>query len=146
METKGKKKFDIAMMNDRFEYEQEERDGVLIFTLIGSLDIGTVSSVRANIEPLLSSGQHKVLFDLYDLKQVDSSGVTAFIVIFKRVRSNKGDMKILAQMLKNIEAQYGEVKFNAPLVVAPPTYNIVDELKAEAEKKENEIFFIKEEK
>jgi len=94
LETKGKKKFDIAMMNDRFEYEQEERDGVLIFTLIGSLDIGTVSSVRANIEPLLSSGQHKVLFDLYDLKQVDSSGVTAFIVIFKRVRSNKGDMKI----------------------------------------------------
>ena len=46
---------------------------------------------------------------------------------------HKGDMKILAQMLKNIEAQYGEVKFNAPLVVAPPTYNIVDELKAEGD-------------
>ncbi|WP_299619962.1 bifunctional aconitate hydratase 2/2-methylisocitrate dehydratase [uncultured Tenacibaculum sp.] len=46
---------------------------------------------------------------------------------------HKGDMKILAQMLKNIEAQQGEVKFNAPLVVAPPTYNIVDELKAEGD-------------
>jgi aconitate hydratase 2/2-methylisocitrate dehydratase len=42
-------------------------------------------------------------------------------------------MKILAQMLKNVEAQKGEVKFNAPLVVAPPTYNIVDELKAEGD-------------
>jgi aconitate hydratase 2/2-methylisocitrate dehydratase len=46
---------------------------------------------------------------------------------------HKGDMKILAQMLKNVEAQNGEVKFNAPLVVAPPTYNIVDELKAEGD-------------
>lgn len=46
---------------------------------------------------------------------------------------HKGDMKILAQMLKNVEAQKGAVKFNAPLVVAPPTYNIVDELKAEGD-------------
>lgn len=46
---------------------------------------------------------------------------------------HKGDMKILAQMLKNIETQQGKVEFNAPLVVAPPTYNIVDELKAEGD-------------
>ena len=46
---------------------------------------------------------------------------------------HKGDMKILAQMLKNIEAQQGKVEFNSPLVVAPPTYNIVDELKAEGD-------------
>lgn len=45
---------------------------------------------------------------------------------------HKGDMKIIAQMLKNLEKD-GEVKFNAPLVVAPPTYNIVDELKAEGD-------------
>lgn len=46
---------------------------------------------------------------------------------------HKGDMKILAQMLKNIEEQHGKVEFKAPLVVAPPTYNIVDELKAEGD-------------
>ncbi|WP_281323417.1 bifunctional aconitate hydratase 2/2-methylisocitrate dehydratase [Flavobacterium aestivum] len=46
---------------------------------------------------------------------------------------HKGDMKILAQMLKNIETQKGKVEFQAPLVVAPPTYNIVDELKAEGD-------------
>lgn len=46
---------------------------------------------------------------------------------------HKGDMKILAHMLKNVEAQYGKVEFKAPLVVAPPTYNIVDELKAEGD-------------
>jgi len=46
---------------------------------------------------------------------------------------HKGDMKILAQMLKNIDEQNGKVEFKAPLVVAPPTYNIVDELKAEGD-------------
>ena len=46
---------------------------------------------------------------------------------------HKGDMKILAQMLKNIEDLHGRVEFKAPLVVAPPTYNIVDELKAEGD-------------
>lgn len=46
---------------------------------------------------------------------------------------HKGDMQILAQMLKNVEAQQGKVDFQAPLVVAPPTYNIVDELKAEGD-------------
>ncbi len=46
---------------------------------------------------------------------------------------HKGDMKIVVQILRNIEAQQGKVEFNAPLVVAPPTYNIVDELKAEGD-------------
>ena len=46
---------------------------------------------------------------------------------------HKGDMKILAQMLKNIDAQQGKVEFKSPLVVAPPTYNIVDELKSEGD-------------
>lgn len=46
---------------------------------------------------------------------------------------HKGDVKIVAQMLKNLEKQFGEVKFKAPLVVAAPTYNIIDELKAEGD-------------
>ncbi|MDG1071377.1 MAG: bifunctional aconitate hydratase 2/2-methylisocitrate dehydratase [Akkermansiaceae bacterium] len=46
---------------------------------------------------------------------------------------HKGDLKILSQMLRNLEAQNGEIKFNAPLVVAAPTYNIIDELKAEGD-------------
>ncbi|WP_299781978.1 bifunctional aconitate hydratase 2/2-methylisocitrate dehydratase [uncultured Formosa sp.] len=59
-------------------------------------------------------------------KQVDLGFVGSCMV-------HKGDMKILAQMLKNIERQQGKVEFKAPLVVAPPTYNIVDELKAEGD-------------
>ncbi len=59
-------------------------------------------------------------------KQVDLGFVGSCMV-------HKGDMSIIAQMLRNIEKSAGKVEFNAPLVVAPPTYNIVDELKAEGD-------------
>ncbi|MNU12921.1 Aconitate hydratase 2 [compost metagenome] len=46
---------------------------------------------------------------------------------------HKGDLKIVSQMLRNLEQKNGKVEFNAPLVVAAPTYNIIDELKAEGD-------------
>jgi len=46
---------------------------------------------------------------------------------------HKGDLKIVSQMLRNIEKRDGKVEFLAPLVVAAPTYNIIDELKAEGD-------------
>jgi len=46
---------------------------------------------------------------------------------------HKGDLKILAHMLRNLEINSGNVKFNAPLIVAAPTYNIIDELKDEGD-------------
>ena len=61
-----------------------------------------------------------------DVRKVDLGFVGSCMV-------HKGDMKIIAQMLRNMEAQGKEIKFNAPLVIAPPTYNIVDELKAEGD-------------
>ena len=46
---------------------------------------------------------------------------------------HKGDLKILSQMLVNLEKQQGSIEFNAPLIVAAPTYNIIDELKEEGD-------------
>lgn len=46
---------------------------------------------------------------------------------------HKGDVKIVAQMLRNLEKESGKVEFKAPLVVAAPTYNIIDELKDEGD-------------
>jgi len=70
-----------------------------------------------NIKPLSFYGGTKVV----DLGFIGSCMV------------HKGDMKILAQMLKNVDEQKGKVEFKAPLIVAPPTYNIVDELKSEGD-------------
>jgi aconitate hydratase 2/2-methylisocitrate dehydratase len=61
----------------------------------------------------------------YDGRKVDLGFVGSCMV-------HKGDMQIIAQMLRNLEKK-GPITFKAPLVVAPPTYNIVDELKAEGD-------------
>ena len=60
------------------------------------------------------------------LKKVDLGFVGSCMV-------HKGDLKIVAKMLKNLEKQQGKVEFNAPLVVAAPTYNIIEELKTEGD-------------
>lgn len=62
----------------------------------------------------------------YNDKPVDLGFVGSCMV-------HKGDFQIIAKMLRNLEQQNGSVSFNAPLVVAAPTYNIVDELKAEGD-------------
>ncbi|TDP00005.1 bifunctional aconitate hydratase 2/2-methylisocitrate dehydratase [Marinomonas balearica] len=62
----------------------------------------------------------------YNDKPVDLGFVGSCMV-------HKGDIQIIAQMLRNIESKQGSVSFKAPLVVAAPTYNIVDELKAEGD-------------
>ena len=46
---------------------------------------------------------------------------------------HKGDLKIVAKILKNLEKRDGTVRFQAPLVVTAPTYNIIDELKDEGD-------------
>ena len=46
---------------------------------------------------------------------------------------HKGDIKIVAHMLRNLEALHDKVEFKAPLIVAAPTYNIIDELKEEGD-------------
>ena len=46
---------------------------------------------------------------------------------------HKGDVKIVAHMLRNLEKRSGSVEFKAPLVLAVPTYNIINELKAEGD-------------
>ncbi len=59
-------------------------------------------------------------------KQVDLGFVGSCMV-------HKGDLKIVSQMLKNLEKKQEKVSFKAPLVVAAPTYNIIDELKEEGD-------------
>ena len=62
----------------------------------------------------------------YREKKVDLGFVGSCMV-------HKGDVKIVAQMLRNLEHTKGNVEFQAPLVVAAPTYNIIDELKEEGD-------------
>jgi aconitate hydratase 2/2-methylisocitrate dehydratase len=87
-----------------------------------------IADPDVNNEDVSKRYTHDVIrpVSFYDGKPVDLGFVGSCMV-------HKGDMQIIAQMLRNLEKQNGSIEFKAPLVVAPPTYNIVDELKAEGD-------------
>jgi len=95
---------------------------------LDEIDEPMIADPDVNNEDVSKRYTHDVIrpVSYYSDKSVDLGFVGSCMV-------HKGDMQIIAQMLRNLEEQNGSVEFKAPLVVAPPTYNIVDELKAEGD-------------
>ncbi len=95
---------------------------------LDAIDEPMIADPDVNNDDVSKRYTHDVIrpVSFYNDKPVDLGFVGSCMV-------HKGDMQIIAQMLRNIEQQQGKVEFKAPLVVAPPTYNIVDELKAEGD-------------
>jgi aconitate hydratase 2/2-methylisocitrate dehydratase len=95
---------------------------------LDTIDEPMIADPDVNNEDVSKRYTHDVIrpVSYYKGKPVDLAFVGSCMV-------HKGDMQIIAQMLRNIEKQNGKVEFKVPLVIAPPTYNIVDELKAEGD-------------
>ena len=94
---------------------------------LDQIDEPMIADPDVNNEDVSKRYTHDVIrpTSYYDGRKVDLGFVGSCMV-------HKGDMQIIAAMLRNLEKN-GPITFNAPLVVAPPTYNIVDELKAEGD-------------
>ncbi|MFG0290272.1 MAG: bifunctional aconitate hydratase 2/2-methylisocitrate dehydratase [Rhodopirellula sp. JB044] len=93
------------------------------------IDEPMIADPDVNNEDVSKRYTHDTIRDLtfYDgQKHVDLGFVGSCMV-------HKGDLKIVSQMLRNLEEERGTVEFKAPLVVAAPTYNIIDELKEEGD-------------
>ena len=93
------------------------------------IDEPMIADPDVNNEDVSKRYTHDTIRDLthYDgQKHVDLGFVGSCMV-------HKGDMKIVAQMLRNLENEQGTIEFKAPLVVAAPTYNIIEELKEEGD-------------
>ena len=94
---------------------------------LDQIDEPMIADPDVNNEDVSKRYTHDVIrtASYYDGRKVDLGFVGSCMV-------HKGDMQIIAAMLRNLEKN-GPITFKAPLVVAPPTYNIVDELKAEGD-------------
>lgn len=94
---------------------------------LDAIDEPMIADPDVNNEDISKRYTHDVIrpTSYYHGRQVDLGFVGSCMV-------HKGDMKIIAEMLRNLEKK-GPITFKAPLVIAPPTYNIVDELKAEGD-------------
>ena len=95
---------------------------------LDQIDEPMIADPDVNNEDVSKRYTHDVIrpTSYYDGRKVDLGFVGSCMV-------HKGDMQIIAAMFRNMEKQGKEISFKAPLVIAPPTYNIVDELKAEGD-------------
>jgi anti-sigma B factor antagonist len=61
----------------------------------GTLDAVTAPDLRAVVDLLVSEKRKAVTLELSSLRLIDSSGVGVIVSLFKRIRANGGQVKIV---------------------------------------------------
>ncbi len=78
-----------------------KKDNFLIIELEGRIDIQVADNVGDTISELIDKGETNLIFDLKNLKFMDSSGLRIFIGIKRHLDTVSGILK-LANLKKNI--------------------------------------------
>lgn len=76
------------------QINSEEREGLLIFRLTGSLDTNTSGRAFENFSSRIEEHSKKVLFNLQDLDFVSSAGLRILLQTAKTLESAGGSIKI----------------------------------------------------
>ena len=74
-----------------------ESDDVFILDLRGraTIDAGESELLESHLKKLVANGARKLLLNLADLTQVDSSGLSVMVGTCVRVRRQGGDLRVL---------------------------------------------------
>lgn len=73
-----------------------ESGDITILDIQGRATVGVDSDLpSSNLEQLVARGVHRLLLNLADLTQVDSSGVSALVETYVSLRRQGGDLKLL---------------------------------------------------
>jgi anti-sigma B factor antagonist len=59
--------------------------GMTVIEISGEIDIASVGPIRSDIEPIISDGPRRVVFDLGKLRFMDSSGLSLLLAVAERV-------------------------------------------------------------
>jgi anti-anti-sigma factor len=81
---------------------------VKLIKIIGELDITNADAVRRAIEQCMDNGFSKLLFDLSELKFIDSSGNLSLINAHVRARRQGGDVK-LCRVSQNVKELFNVI-------------------------------------
>lgn len=95
----------------RMEIAVEKNGDVVIVSPTGDLDAESAPLMRSRCEELLGDGENKYVIDLSNVAFMDSSGISALVNLYKRVRIGEGDVK-LCNMNEEIAKIFNLTKLN----------------------------------
>src|SRR5258708_38487275 len=66
-----------------------------VLKIDGTLDAVTAPEPRPTLDALVAEGKKDITVELSNLRLIDSSGVGVLVSLFKRVRSNGGEVRLV---------------------------------------------------
>ena len=113
-----------------FSYTVENHSGYDILHLAGELiDKGQSADLSAKTEELISAGQSKLIFDLKELKYINSSGLNVMINVLSRIRKSGGEV-VITQVAKRVNELLIITKLNTVFTVTETLEEAVRKLTA----------------
>jgi len=76
-------------------YSRTDNGDESVLRIEGTLDAVTAPELRPALDALVSENKKKIVIGLSSLRLIDSSGVGVLVSVFKRVRANGGDVRVI---------------------------------------------------
>lgn len=91
-------------MPDLLQITSKKKDDVDLVYLAGRLDTNTSVIADTRLKELIESGSQRILLNLSELDYISSSGLRVLLVTLRKLRKNRGDLKLacLKPMVKEI--------------------------------------------
>ena len=77
-----------------FTFSRTDQADVSSLQLTGALDVTSAPTLGPTVDALVESRPTRVVVDLSGLDLIDSSGVACLVGLYKRVRSNGGQVQV----------------------------------------------------
>jgi anti-sigma B factor antagonist len=77
------------------DYARTDQGEVSNLRIAGTLDVNTAPELAPAIDKIVDDKRTRVVVDLAGLDLIDSSGVAALVALYKRVRANGGEVKVI---------------------------------------------------
>lgn len=77
------------------KYTRTDNGDETTLEIDGTLDAVTAPELRAVVDDLVNERRKSVTLELSSLRLIDSSGVGVIVSLFKRIRANGGQVKIV---------------------------------------------------
>jgi anti-sigma B factor antagonist len=76
-------------------YTRTDTDAETVVKIDGTLDAVTAPDFRQLVDELVAESRSSITLELSSLRLIDSSGVGVIVSLFKRVRANGGQVRIV---------------------------------------------------